>query len=156
MVNISFRLSVLYSTLAVFDPELDRPFNDWTDVHVAQGFSWRPGSVSFATLEDGGPHQVEVRQADGIELKTETKRAILVPFSVGPVGLVEIASIPDGRVIAITPGSYGLIYEVGYAGSTPWCRLTFISGGETEAAILRADEQLAPMYPLLMEAEPSG
>jgi Competence protein J (ComJ) len=54
------RLIISHSQIAVFDPSLERPFNSWTDAHVAQGFSWRPGSVSFSTLCEWGRYDVEV------------------------------------------------------------------------------------------------
>jgi hypothetical protein len=56
-----FAIEILYRQIAVFRSRLEHPFNDWTPRHVKQGFSWRPGSVSFATLVESGPHSVEVR-----------------------------------------------------------------------------------------------
>lgn len=50
----TFPLEVVYAHVAVFDARSRHPFNDWSDTHVAQGFAWRPGSVSFATLEPAG------------------------------------------------------------------------------------------------------
>ncbi|WNZ26896.1 hypothetical protein HJG54_28635 [Leptolyngbya sp. NK1-12] len=46
----SFQLRALYNQVAVFDPSLEYPYNDWLPQHAAQGFTWRPGSVSFGTL----------------------------------------------------------------------------------------------------------
>ena len=45
-----FIIDVSYSQIAVFNSELENPFNDWTDQHVLQGFSWREESGSFKTL----------------------------------------------------------------------------------------------------------
>lgn len=53
------RLEVDYNQVAVFSSGLANPFNDWEERHVGQGFSWRPESVSFRTLENG-PHLIEV------------------------------------------------------------------------------------------------
>lgn len=50
----SFSLEIAYGQIGVFDASLAQPFNDWTDAHVRQGFSWRSGSVSFRTLEGAG------------------------------------------------------------------------------------------------------
>ncbi|MFN8482974.1 MAG: competence protein ComJ [Anaerolineae bacterium] len=155
MKSESFDLSVLYSTLAVFDPSLEQPFNDWSDQHVAQGFSWRPGSVSFATLQEGGSHRIEVELAEQFSLQDNTKRAIVVPFSINAASLVEVASIPSSRLIQFPEGDYELYYEAGQDEVGPWCRLTFVPGSNREARILRADEELSPSYPLTMQADPA-
>ena len=44
-----FEMLVSYYHIAIFDTDLG--FNDWRDAHGKQGFSWRPGSVSFGTLD---------------------------------------------------------------------------------------------------------
>lgn len=53
-------VDVSYSQLGVFVAGPLKPFNDWTDKHVAQGFAWRPESVSFRTLVEAGSHSVEI------------------------------------------------------------------------------------------------
>lgn len=152
-MSISFELFVTYSQIAIFDPTLKNPFNDWQKQHNKQGFAWRPKSVSFGTLEDGGLHKVEIHETDKINLKPNTKRAILVPFESS--GLVEIASISEAKRINIHKGSYSLVFEIGYDGSDPWCVFTFLAGGSFQAKILRLDSELSPSYPLLMEANPA-
>ena len=47
------KLSISYRQVAVFSSSLNNSFNEWTDEHFEQGFSFRPGAVSFDTLEDG-------------------------------------------------------------------------------------------------------
>ena len=47
-VTIGFQLS--YGQLSVFASALKDPYNDWTDQHISQGFTWRPGSVSFSSM----------------------------------------------------------------------------------------------------------
>jgi hypothetical protein len=149
---------ITYRTLAVFDPALEQPFNDWTPRHVAQGFTWREGSVSFATLDDGGMAQVSVRLVDEIHLNAMAQRAIIVPFGVGTGGLVEVTSIDQGPQISIASGNYALVYETGRnTDTTMWCSLTFVPSVEpVDPHIPVADEALSPAYPLLMEAVPAG
>ena len=43
------KLDVSYGQVGVFWAILAKPFNDWSEAHVRQGFAWRPGSVSFKT-----------------------------------------------------------------------------------------------------------
>lgn len=149
-----FELVITYGTIAVFDPSLSDPFNDWADEHITQGFSWRPESVSFRTL-DSGRSQVKVQRADDIQLDPNTQRAILVPFSVGSSGLIEVASISEGQQVNIPEGKYGLLFETGYSDDIMWCHFTFVPDENAEARILRADAELTPTYPLLMDAQPA-
>jgi|ERR671922_2358209 hypothetical protein len=52
-VRVCFDLYVTYGHIVVFDPDVERPFNEWRQQHFDQGFSWRPGSVSFRALAAG-------------------------------------------------------------------------------------------------------
>jgi Competence protein J (ComJ) len=152
----TLKLNLSHSTIAVFDPHVANPFNNWTDQHVKQGFSWRKESVSFSTLRDHWIAKVEVVLADEIKLAQFTERAILVPFAVQESGQVEISSIDKGEVINIPAGNYALIYETAVLSQAEeWSRLTFMPDEKAEAKILRTDHALSPDYPLLMSAEPA-
>jgi hypothetical protein len=71
---------ITYYQLVVYDEgTVPVPDNDWTKRHIAQGFSWRPGCVTFATLEVVGALKVEVLLADDLEVSSEATRAIVVP-----------------------------------------------------------------------------
>ena len=65
MTRIQFDLFASYSQVSVFMAKLDSPFNDWEQEHVEQGFAWREGSVSFATLEEAGTLHCEAMVAGG-------------------------------------------------------------------------------------------
>ncbi|MGA9520717.1 MAG: competence protein ComJ [Myxococcaceae bacterium] len=149
-------ISVSYTQLAVFDPSLENPFNEWRKEHVAQGFSWRDGSVSFATLDDG-PVDVEVQLSPrSAELLEVTVRAIRVPFRVPEAGRIEIASIADGREVAMPAGDYALTYEHGRTDDgRMWSRLTFVPERPVPFAVLRADSELTPQDPLTTYANPA-
>lgn len=152
------QLQVAYATLAVFDPDLSQPFNDWTQAHAAQGFSWRVGSVSFRTLIDAGQLKVSVmvdKTPTGI--RTDTVRAIQVPFRVRSNGVVEIASIGGrGTTVKMPPGSYRLICQLGtQADGSPFSMLQFVPDDSAVAAVLRADTELKPPAHLVMEASPA-
>jgi hypothetical protein len=151
-------IEVSYGQIAVFQSTLQRPFNDWTDVHVAQGFAWRPGSVSFATLEGGGALDLDVGRAGPTLDTSRAIRIISVPFEVDPSGFVEIASIADGVVIQLPPGAHRLTFEHGLTESgRMWCRMWFEPAvdGLVEASIIRADASLDPGLPLAMDARPA-
>ena len=150
-----FTILVSYRQIAVFDPQLQQPFNDWTPEHVRQGFAWRSGSVSFATLSEDGMLDV-VTEVGSVTRSVGAQRAIRVPFVVGPSGQVEVASISDGRRLDVPSGEYGLYYQTGWReGGRMWCRLTFAPGHFDDAEVVIADSDLAPPAPLLMRARPA-
>ena len=151
-------IEVSYGQIAVFQSSLERPFNDWTAVHVAQGFAWRRGSVSFATLDQAGKLDIEVTQAAPVLDATGAIRVISVPFEADSSGAIEIASIADGAAIQLSPGAYRLTFEHGLTASgNMWCRMSFEPApeGPIEAEVVRADAGLRATLPLAMDAQPA-
>jgi hypothetical protein len=141
----------------VFDGRLEAPFNGWTKQHHSQGFTWRPGSVSFGTLIHAGLIDVEVVQRKVFHRRKETTRAIAVPFKVKSRMPVEIASIETeagSHVLTLPAGDYRLCFETGLAGEKCWIRFTFVATAGAKHEIILADAGLSPTYPLLLTAEP--
>lgn len=157
MTMTTFQVNVSYSQIAVFLEGMEQPFNDWTDKHVEQGFAWRPGSVSFRTLDEAGAMEVTTDIPSGYQNNSEATRIIAVPFRVPSDTRVEVASIADNRPLDIPPGEYRLIFENGReAASAMWCRLMFERVDEpVSPEVLRADDALSPSEPLLMHADPA-
>ncbi|MHB8886960.1 MAG: competence protein ComJ [Methylovirgula sp.] len=158
MPEASFFLDVSYSQVAVFDSALEHPFNLWTERHVKQGFSWRPGSVSFATLEESGRHVIEVDAAsDEVALSFEAVRIIETPFEVPLSGSIEFASISDSVTMELTPGSYTLRFEYSPAHdmSLPRIKFVFAKFEKPSFKILRADPTLSAVDGLLLSASPA-
>lgn len=154
--NLEFDLTVAYSQVCIFDSDLENPFNAWTDGHVGQGFSWRPGSACFRTLEDAGLVKVVVRISDHATIKDEAIRATEVPFTVPDSGRVEVAGIGDSRLLDANPGGYSLIFETGYdENQGVWCWFSLVATPTSEAKILKADGDLNPPASLIMSAEPA-
>jgi len=157
-MNTTFSLEVSFGQIAVFGSKMDRPFNDWTQRHVAQGFAWRPGSVSFRSLLEAGTHSVEMIVTKRIgELSTDTVRAVEVPFAVPESGEVEIASISSSVTMKVPPGDYLLRCEFldGCALGIEAIRLTFAREEEPHFAIVRADNDLTTQGELLKTAQPA-
>ena len=155
----AFDLFIFYSQLIVSDEAIAPVPSDWTERHVAQGFTWSPGTVSFGTLGDVGDLRVEVRVAGDPEVLPDAARAIVVPFSVSPPGLVTLSDCVNEEAVGVPAGEYALLCEMGYSSvrrgqEAEWCRLSFVPGGDVQPEILRADAELSPQYPLLMEAAP--
>ena len=150
-------LIVTHSQIAVFDPRLENPFNDWREAHVRQGFSWRPGSVSFSTLGDG---DIVVTTDLGGARRADARRSIRVPFSVRSARGVEIATIATAArscLFELDPGHYSLTFEHGFTpGGEMWCRFIWEPATTAvEPAILVADPDFEVPHQLVMEAEPA-
>jgi hypothetical protein len=147
---VKFSLFVSYGQIAVFDPGLNDPFNDWTDQHFDQGFSWRHRSVSFRTLAEGGEIGVEVCLSAAFVPAIGSVRSICVPFDAAAT--IEIATISDSRSMEVPGGLYELYFETGITADDTWCRLTLVPSNQPTARILVADSVLRPRYPLLLQA----
>jgi hypothetical protein len=158
MPTTSFALDVSYSQIAVFDCDLARPLNGWTDRHVNQGFAWRVGSVSFGTIATGGRHVVElVVTSEDVESSPDAVRIIQVPFEVPSRRSIEVSSIADAHPLELPSGMYALRYE--YLGpnerTEPRVRLVFIKKDNPTFDVLRADAALSLTGELLLEASPA-
>jgi hypothetical protein len=154
----AFSLEVSYAQLAVFDATLVAPFNDWSHDHVNQGFAWRPGSVSFRTLNTAGSVLIEVFRSRSLdEGRSTAERIVAVPFSVPERGDIEVASIAGGVALELPPGEYELTFEHGQRpGSGMWANLYFKSVAAPVAPrVIRADAELNPPAVLVMTAQPA-
>jgi len=150
-----FELDISYGQIAVFDPSLENPFNDWSERHNQQGFSWRWGSVSFATIENAGVMKISVVSSDKFCQDDQAVRVIRVPFSVPEAGQIEVASIADSVLVELPCGEYSLYFEHMILGvdRVMFSNLSFVRQSE-EPGVLLADDLLSPELPLLMEAVP--
>jgi hypothetical protein len=153
-----FTIDISYNQISVFDARLADPFNDWSDDHVSQGFAWRPGSVSFGTLENAGPLAADVSRSRAFdESASSAARVIAVPFSVPEHGGVELASIASGVSLELPPGEYELTFEHGLDdGGQMWARFYFRAVEAPVAPrIIRADAELSPPDEFVMTAQPA-
>lgn len=150
-------LDVTYGQVAVFDARLENPFNDWSETHVAQGFSWRPGSVSFATIDHDGPIAVRVTHGAARGARIDMARSMVVPFNVPLHGLVEIATITGSVPMHLAPGEYALTFEHGRpTASVMWASFHFAAVDvAVSPLIIIADSKLRPPAELLMSAKPA-
>lgn len=102
----SFNIDVSYRQLAIFSPDLDNPFNEWTEEAFAAGFSWRPESCSFSADEDGA-HRVDVIVDDTFPGPApDAVRSIEVMLDISSIAELEVASISESRVMPLRAGRY--------------------------------------------------
>jgi hypothetical protein len=154
----TIKFEVSYSQLAVFASALTQPFNDWSDRHVAQGFAWRPGSISFRTLSEVGMHVVDIDIVDHAgAVHPDAVRAIDVPFDVPADGAIEIGSITETVPLSLPVGTFLLRCEFRRSNTVgeERVRLIFARRDAPRFAVVRADPELSPGEVLLTTAEPA-
>jgi hypothetical protein len=157
-MTASFSLFISYSQIAVFDSALEHPFNLWTEGHVKQGFSWRAGSVSFATIEETGQYSVEIEIAsDNAALSSNAIRIIQTPFEVPASGSIEIASISDSIPYSLPSGMYALLFECFPISNDSQGKVRFVFTKQANPSfkIMRADTAITAGNHLLLSASPA-
>ena len=155
MNTYSFNLEISYSQFAVFDPATKHPFNEWTETHVSQGFSWRNESACFRTLAAEGEHEFTTNFHTALpELYPNSVRAILVPMPRLRGEKLEVASMGDSKAFEVPPGVGGLLVQFCPASSNerPSVLLDLISIFSPSFAILRADDDIKNSASLLKNA----
>lgn len=158
-MTIIATLEISYFQISVFDPKLENPFNNWTSEHFHQGFSWRPGSVSFRTLEESGPIEISAsRKPQSAGHCHAPIRAILVPFEVLVSGEVEIATITESQLLELQKGKYALLFQHGLSSTgRMWAHFVWEPAKELPTpVIVKADAGLSPGKVLNMEAIPAS
>lgn len=151
-----FQLFLEYSFVAVSLPRLVHEMNGWNRTHGAQGFSWRPGSVSFGTFDADGLRPLSVELRNTYNPPTAATRIIKVPFRIEEDGIILIDPLAEEWPVPIPPGTYAL-YFASEPFEAAWkYRLTFVAEKALpQAEIILADEFLSPPEELLMHAEPA-
>ena len=84
-INEIFIVGISWSQIAAFLPDIEIPFNDWTQDHLEAGYSWRHESVSFIS-DDDGSHQVHLLVALGFSKKNSFAiRALEAIIDINPL-----------------------------------------------------------------------
>jgi hypothetical protein len=169
----AFELYPYYRVFRIYDASLDYEdtFHAVKNQTIAQGFSKCRESYNFHVLADCMNLTIEVWLADQqeeIQIKSDSVRAILVPFSVTAAGImIDDSEMQVQQRIAITEGEYALLFELKlrddqkYLNSNLYqenvdggfteesCYLTFYPREEpVKPEILRVDTWLSPPYEL--------
>ena len=158
-MSASFQLTLVWSQISLFEAGLVDPYNDWTERHLTQGFTWRPGSVSFKVPALHGKVHVTVELIDHVEVDDNSRWAMLVPFSTF-AGNVEISTIEESQPLDLPSGRFAVLYQAGLNDDgEAWTRFGFqqLTGDyPVVPTILRGDDEVhADAHRLLMEAEPA-
>jgi hypothetical protein len=156
-MNATFEIDILYTQIAIFDATLSKPYNSWSKAHLLQGFSWRQGSVSFATIDDG-PFQVRTYSTDRApEASSQAIRIIRVPFQ-SSSGIIEIGSVMVTQKLSLDATPHNLWFIMSPADTdnhVALIELVFSPPFEFGPAIIKQDSLLNPAIPLIMQAVPA-
>ncbi len=104
-----FSIFVSYTQILVHLASHPKPGLLWTDEHVAQGFAWADGVVSFGVPDHDGPCLIEVQPFDTGSLEAGALWAVQVPFKVTET--LMIGSVFDMHPVNIPVGQYNLVFE---------------------------------------------
>src|SRR5262245_10109788 len=107
----NYNVTILYSQISICSAS-EPDFPTWTDEHVAQGFAWRPGHVSFGVPDHDGSCLVQVVKTVGLPQDSHNAlRIIKVPLDVGTSGTL-LATVLDSADLEIGLGKYQLYFLV--------------------------------------------
>ena len=149
-----FHPSLVYSFFTVSLAPGPVEHNDWTPLHGQQGFSWRPGTVSFGTIDSDGDPLAYVELSDTYVAPNEALIIIKVPFEVFKEGIIVADPIFNEWAFPIPQGYYALYFTIEPLGESWKYRLTFVPESSLpEAEILRATAPyISPPAQLLMDS----
>lgn len=149
-------MTISFRQFAVFDATITSPFNRWTPEHFAQGFCYRPGTVSFMTLSEDGLIRVTI--TDELFQEQPAIRIYTMPLEVSGLGGLEVATITDSLRVNIPNGRYKLNVYLGQDKiGEDWC---FVNINKSVAwpimpEMLKKDKDITKDSDFLMDAEPA-
>lgn len=150
-------VDILYTQITIFDARLAKPYNTWSKAHLLQGFAWRQGSVSFATIDDGLVHVRAYGATQPPEASSQAIRVICVPFHAAS-GVIEIGSVMVTQKLSLeaTPRNLWFIMSPPETDNhSALIELVFSPPSEAGPAIIKQDALLNPTLPLIMQADPA-
>lgn len=154
-VLATFNVTVLYAQILVFAPSTPLPGLLWTDEHVAQGFAWSEGSVSFGIPDHDGDCLVRISLSPRYVLPENALWAVKVPFTVSHAA-VQAGSILSDIRVDIPNGTYELFFTA-LPNQDPDMAFTlsfdFVASPDPDFAILKRGGELETDKVLTRDAE---
>lgn len=157
-MNRSFNLVPTHNFFTLTRLDIERPFAEWRQDDIDQGFVWMPGSISYSLVGNPLGISISVETCDSCDedISSQATRIIRLPFDVldgVDLGLTTIAS-PDR--FSLPGGPYMVQFEYwgdGYVEDDAWARLRF-RPGRTEPAVLRTDKYMKVPPMLRLDGKP--
>ncbi|SDP37416.1 competence protein ComJ [Phyllobacterium sp. OV277] len=142
-----FAVTVVYTQIVVFDPSITQTELEWSEDHIAQGFTWMPGNVAFGAPDHDGSCLLQVDTTEQFQIDPQALWAVCVPFDVASTPL-SIGSIFNPQTVSIPAGKYNLVFEA-LPGSASLdveyafvFRLNFIKSDSQKFAIIKQGNML--------------
>jgi hypothetical protein len=135
---------------------LSRPGLLWDDGHVAQGFAWSDGIVSFGVPDHDRQCLVRVETSKTLSVEAAALWALQTPFSVDASPL-KIGTIGNMRNVDVPAGKYDLIFHAlpGEAvGNYAFLlKLSFVPTETPDFRILKQGDELTTDHVLRRDAQ---
>lgn len=153
MMLADFPVTIQYAQVLVQSESRAAAGLLWTDEHVAQGFAWSEGLVSFGVPDHDGTSRIEVELARDAVLNPRALWAVQVPFRV--TGPLQIGTLFDTRGVTVPNGGYDLTYQAfpGAEGHAYVLRLTFSQSAAPAFRILKTGGDITADTILRRDAE---
>lgn len=149
-----FPVTIDYTQIVVEIGDQPAPGLLWTDDHVAQGFAWSQGLVSFGVPDHDGGSRLQVELSPDAALDPQALWAVQVPFRV--TGPLRIGNIFDPTPVAVPMGHYIVTYQ-GLADPdyAYLLRLSFTADDAPGFRILKRGGDITADQVLRRDAEPA-
>lgn len=150
-----FPITIDYAQVLVFTASHPRPGLLWTDQHVAQGFAWSEGIVSFGVPDHDGECRLQLEVAETITVAPDAISAVQVPFTIAED--IKLGSVFELREAELPLGTYELAFQI-LPGDEEFAyvlRLTFAATDTPDFAILKPGGDVTATEILRRDADPA-
>ncbi|ACB23171.1 competence protein ComJ [Methylobacterium radiotolerans] len=108
MLITEFNVTVTHAQVVVFE----RPPKayEWTDDHVAQGFLFSPGDVSFGVPDHDGVCRIQIYSNEKFVLDDLCLWAVQIPFEVRG-DFIDVGTVSETRKVHIDRDNYNLTFS---------------------------------------------
>lgn len=151
-----FPITILYTQVVVHLPDTPRPGLLWDDDHVAQGFAWSEGIVSFGVPDHDGQCLLKIEVYENTNVSEASLWAVQTPFEVAS-SPVKIGTIGNMKNVDVPIDKYNLVFEAFPSVSDDdyafTLNLRFVPTNTPEFKILKAGDELTTDKVLRRDAE---
>lgn len=104
----SIELDLSYSQFIFFQKDMENPFNDWDEISIKQGFSYRRDSIGIKTFHEYG--KVKILVSNSIDRNEKAIRIIKFPFLVKNNG-IEFSTVTESFIYNLKNGNYEVLIQ---------------------------------------------
>ncbi|WP_407398900.1 competence protein ComJ [Treponema sp.] len=148
-------LELSYKQFCIFNETVNNPFNDWSEVNVAQGFSIREDSISVMTLNNDGILKISV--STDSKIIDDANRIIEFEYQVKDEN-VSVATISNEMKIQIKKGLYKIRVQLcKESDESEICYLSFLKKDSTDRLprYLKIDNEITKSDNFELDSNPA-